>query len=541
MTNSLMNTGISGLNAAQNMLNVVSNNISNAHTSGYNRQQLVLSQPKTGQSGVNVSAVNRVFNRFMVDQLRQAQSQSGAVNAYYNQLSKLDNILGHNDESGISAQINNLFENLNKLSANASDQAARQTVISNCESLVNQFNNVERNLKNQIADVNTQLTNNVDTINTYTKQIAELNYKIAKLQNVNPNDTPNALLDQRDQLVNELSELVGITVNEQNGHYNITLTNGLSLVQGSTVSTLCAQPSPADPTLNVIIYNHSSGARQELNSQSISSGTLHGLLTFRDGPLTDARNQLGLVALNLAERFNEVHVSGVDINGNVGEKLFAYQTPSGIAHINNQGNATVNVHYATVSEIKASDYRIEFNGQDWIVTRLSDHSNISAQYKDGQLMFDGLVINVIGDPANGDSFIIKPVADIAASLQLLVKDPNKLATGIADDDHGVADNRNLTQLLGIQNEKLINGNTTLNGAYASLVSYIGSETKSAKASVETNNHITDQINEQNQSISGVNIEEEYVSMQVYLQYYQANAKVIDTATTLFDTILGLTK
>lgn len=547
MANSLMNTGISGLNAAQNMLNVISNNISNAHTAGYNRQQQILTQANGTQhhfgfvgNGVSVTAVNRAFNQFVVGQLRQSQSQNGSIKSYYNELSKVDNLLAENENS-ISSQLNNLFSSLNKLTSNAGDASTKQSVISNLTSLVGQFNKTENNLKNQIANINTELTNNVNQVNTYLEQIAELNQKISKLQAVSGGNEPNALLDQRDQLVNELSEIIGITVTEQNGQYNLSLANGLSLVQGSSVNLLSVQPSQQDPAINTIVYTHNSGATQELTSQNIASGRLNGLLTFRDGPLSQARNQLGLIALNLAERFNEVHMSGVDINGHAGEKMFDYRQPSSITNAKNQGNATAKINFEAVTEVKASDYKIEFNGTDWVVTRLSDHQTITPQIEDGKLMFDGLSIEITGNAVKGDSFLIKPVADIASSLELLVTDVNKLATGINDEENGAGDNRNVSKLLDIQNEKLINGTTTLNSAYTTLVNYIGSETQTAKISAQSSQNITQQIDEQNQSISGVNIEEEYISMQVYMQYYQANAKVIDAATTLFDTILGLAK
>ncbi|MBI0061225.1 flagellar hook-associated protein FlgK [Gilliamella sp. M0320] len=547
MSNSLMNTGISGLNTAQNMLNVISNNISNAHTVGYNRQQQILRQANGTKynfgfvgNGVAVSSVNRAYNSFVVGQLRQSQSQNGSIKAYYNELSKVDNLLAENENS-ISSQLNNLFASLNKLSSNAGDAATKQTVISDLTSLVSQFNKTELNLKNQIANINTELTNNIDKVNTYTQQIADLNQKIAKLQAVSGGHEPNSLLDERDQLVTELSELIGITVTEQNGQYNISLSNGLSLVQGASTNQLSVQPSASDPALNTIIYTHNSGATQELTSQNIASGRLNGLLAFRDGPLLEARNQLGLLALNLAERFNEVHTSGVDVNGDLGEKLFDYHKPTSIANSKNQGNATVKMDYNSVTEVKASDYKIEFNGNDWVVTRLSDNQQITPQVSDGKLVFDGLSIEITGNAVAGDSFLLKPVADVASSLQLLVKDVNKLATGINDDENGSGDNRNVAKLLDIQNEKLVNGTKTLNSAYTSLVSYVGSETQTAKISAQSSQNITQEIYEQNQSISGVNIEEEYISMQVYMQYYQANAKVIDAATTIFDTILGLAK
>ena len=547
MANSLINTGISGLNAAQNMLNVISNNISNAHTTGYNRQQIILSQANSTHSGkgftgngVKVNAVNRAYNQFIVDQLRQAQSHAGSVNAYYGELSKIDNLFS-NKESSLSSQINDLFSNLNKLSSNAADPAGRQTVMSSLESLVSQFNKTEINLKNQINNVNNELAKNVDKINSYTQQIAELNQKIVRLQNVSGGHEPNDLLDQRDQLVSELNEIIGVNVTEQNGQYNLSLMNGLNLVQGSNVNLLSVQPSSADPNLFSIIYTHNSGATQELTSQNINSGSLHGLLTFRDGPLKESRNQLGLIALNLADRFNEVNCSGVDIQGNPGEKLFDFAKPTTIANNKNQGQATIDAVYNKVTDVKASDYEITFIGGEWVVTRLSDNQQITTETKDGQLIFDGLTISINGTPVEGDSFILKPVAEIASSLKMATKDPNKIASGIADNENGAGDNRNIAKLLDIQNEKLVNNNMTLSNAYASLVSYIGSETHSAKTSASASNNIVNQINEQNQSISGVNIEEEYITMQVYMQYYQANAKIIDAATTIFDTILGLTK
>lgn len=547
MANSLINTGISGLNAAQNMLNVISNNISNAHTTGYNRQQIILSQANSTHSGkgftgngVKVNAVNRAYNQFIVDQLRQAQSHAGSVNAYYGELSKIDNLFS-NKESSLSSQINDLFSNLNKLSSNAADPAGRQTVMSSLESLVSQFNKTEINLKNQINNVNNELAKNVDKINSYTQQIAELNQKIVRLQNVSGGHEPNDLLDQRDQLVSELNEIIGVNVTEQNGQYNLSLMNGLNLVQGSNVNLLSVQPSSADPSLFSIIYTHNSGATQELTSQNINSGSLHGLLTFRDGPLNESRNQLGLIALNLADRFNEVNCSGVDIQGNPGERLFDFAKPTTIANNKNQGQATIDALYNKVTDVKASDYEITFIGGEWVVTRLSDNQQITTETKDGQLIFDGLTILINGTPVEGDSFILKPVAEIASSLKMATKDPNKIASGIADNENGAGDNRNIAKLLDIQNEKLVNNNMTLSNAYASLVSYIGSETQSAKTSASASNNIVNQINEQNQSISGVNIEEEYITMQVYMQYYQANAKIIDAATTIFDTILGLTK
>lgn len=543
MSNSLINIGVTGLNAGRSKLNVISNNISHTHTAGYNRQQILFKQvggTVTG-SGVDASAVDRVFDSFVVNQLRQATSESGAAGAYYSKLAKIDKLFADN-EGSIPNQLENVFSSLKKLSSKAGDIASRQSVLSNFESLINQFNKTDRYLREQIISVNTDLVNSVNKINDYTKQIAELNEKIAKPAGSTGLEQPNNLLDQRDQLVNALNAVIGVTVTEQNQQYHISMANGLSLVQGSAVTALSVESSVADVSLNAVVYTHPSGEQQELNLNFITSGSLNGLLTFRDGPLVDTRNQLALLALHVANRFNNVHGGGVDLDGQRGEPLCHYDLPSSaIAANHNKGHAALKLEYVNIESIKASDYKLEYEGTHWTVSHLSDRSKITIEMKEDKLVFDGLSVEITGSAVKGDAFIIKPVAGVAGSLKSLLFDPSKLAAGIGDDKNGISDNRNIENLLKIQDEKLIEGKSTLHDAYVSLVGFVGSETHSAKVSAVTSENIVHQISDENQSISGVNIDEEYISMQVYMQYYQANAQIIQTAKTLFDTILGIVK
>lgn len=547
MSNSLLNSGISGLNAAQNQLRVISNNMNNAYTAGYNRQQILCRQANgthTGQgfmgNGVTVGKVERIFNGFAVSQLRHAAAEGGTTAAYFNRLSKIDKLFA-DEEGDLAHQMKGIFDSMSKLSSDAGNIANRKNVLNALDALVNRFNKIDQGLKEQIFSTNVEIADTVEKINNYTKQIAELNEKIANLSGGSGGDQPNALLDQRDQLVNELNSLVGVTVTEQNGQYNISMANGLSLVQGGSVTSLSVEPSTQDSSLNSVIYTHPSGEKQELGQGFITSGQLNGLLKFRDGPLVEARNQLGLLALNIAQRFNEVHRKGVDLNGDPGEPLFSYADPSYVANTDNTGNASLKISYGDVRQVQASDYKVEFNGRNWVVTRLSDNTPVKTEMKEGKLTFDGLSIEVSGQPEQGDVFTIKPVADVPGSLKSLITDANKLAAGLDDDKKGAGDNRNLKELMKIQDEKLVGGKSTLNQAYAGLVSYVGAETNSAKVSAETNQNILKNAIEENQSISGVNIDEEFISLQVYLQYYQASAQIIQTANTLFDTILGVVK
>ena len=104
---------------------------------------------------------------------------------------------------------------------------------------------------------------------------------------------------------------------------------------------------------------------------------------------------------------------------------------------------------------------------------------------------------------------------------------------------GESDNRNGQKLLDLQNAKVVGGNKTFNDAYASLVSTVGSSTASLKVSSQTKANVETQLTKQQQSISGVNLDEEYGNLQRYQQYYLANAQVLQTASTLFDAIINI--
>ena len=94
-------------------------------------------------------------------------------------------------------------------------------------------------------------------------------------------------------------------------------------------------------------------------------------------------------------------------------------------------------------------------------------------------------------------------------------------------------------MLSLQTKKLVDGKATLSGAYAGLVSNVGNQTSTAKTNSTAQANIVKQLTAEQQSISGVNLDEEYGDLQRFQQYYLANAQVIQTASTLFNALLSL--
>ncbi|HCI8578930.1 TPA: flagellar hook-associated protein FlgK [Enterobacter cloacae] len=542
---SLINSAMSGLSAAQAALNTVSNNISSYNVAGYTRQTTVLGASNstlTGGgwvgNGVYVSGVQREYDAFITNQLRAAQTQSSGLTTRYQQMSKIDDVLSDSTNS-LSTTLQDFFKSLQTLVSNAEDPAARQTVLGKADGLVNQFKTNDQYLRDQDSQVNTAIASSVEQINNYAKQIANLNDQISRLTGVGAGSSPNDLLDQRDQLVSELNQIVGVEVAVQDGGtYNVSFGNGYSLVQGSKANQLAAVKSSADPTRTTIAYSDEVSGNVEIPEKMVTTGSLGGLFTFRSEDLDKARNNLNQLALAFADAMNKQHEAGFDANGDAGGKLFDFGTPAVVTNSRNTGTAAMTATVADSTKVQATDYKLQFNGTDWTITRSDKTSFTMVPDASGNLSFDGLSVNVTGSANAKDSFIVKPVSDVIVNMELKFKDESKLAMASASNG-GESDNRNGQKLLDLQNSKVVGGNKTFNDAYASLVSTVGSSTAALKTSSETKANVATQLTKQQQSISGVNLDEEYGNLQRYQQYYLANAQVLQTASTLFDAIINI--
>ena len=543
---SLINSAMSGLSAAQAALNTASNNISSYNVAGYTRQTTVLSASNstlTGGgwvgNGVYVSGVQREYDSFITNQLRAAQNQSSALTTRYQQMSKIDDVLSGSTNS-LASTLQDFFSSLQTLVSNAEDPAARQTVLGKAGGLVNQFKTNDQYLRDQDTQVNTAISTSVSQINNYAKQIANLNDQISRLTGVGAGASPNDLLDQRDQLVTELNKIVGVEVSVQDsGTYNISFGNGYSLVQGSKANQLAAVKSSADPSRTTVAYVDDVAGNVEIPEKMITTGSLGGLLTFRTEDLDKARNTLNQMALAFADSMNTQHEAGFDANGDAGGKLFNFGSPAVLSNSKNGGSAVVTASVTDSKQVQATDYKLQFNGTDWTITRTSDKTSFTmSPDASGNLSFDGLNVNVSGTANTKDSFTVKPVSDVIMNMDLAISDESKLAMASVQNG-GESDNRNGQKLLDLQNAKVVGGNKTFNDAYASLVSTVGSSTASLKVSSQTKANVETQLTKQQQSISGVNLDEEYGNLQRYQQYYLANAQVLQTASTLFDAIINI--
>ncbi|OQP31318.1 MULTISPECIES: flagellar hook-associated protein FlgK [Pantoea] len=543
---SIINSAMSGLSAAQAALSTTSNNITNYTVAGYSRQTILLSQANStlqGSSyygnGASITGVQREYDEFITAQLRGSSATYSAANTQYSQISNIDDLLSTSTTS-LSTSIQSFFTNLQNVVSNADDPSARQSMLSYAQGLVNQFQTTSQYLTNMQSSVNTDIASNVDQINTYTSQIADLNKQIAKLSTAD-GAQPNDLLDQRDQLVNNLNDIVGVSVSKQDGNYIVSM-GSLTLVNGNKATSLVAMPSSSDPSRTTVGYVDNSAGNVEIAEKSITTGSLGGLMAFRSQDLDTAQNQLGQLAAAFTTSFNEVHKQGYDSNGDQGTDFFNIGSPSVVSNSKNSSTTTVTAAWTDSSALKASNYTVSYDGTNWNVTRASDNVKITATAGtdasgNATLSFDGLQLTVSGTPNAKDSFLVKPVQNVISGMSVAITDESQIAAAGATG--GESDNRNAQKLLDLQDANLVNGNATLSQAYASIVSSVGNKTSTLETASTTQKNVVDQLTDRQQSVSGVNLDEEYANLTKYQQYYMANAQVLQTASTIFDALLNI--
>ncbi|MCE8034544.1 flagellar hook-associated protein FlgK [Billgrantia tianxiuensis] len=550
----IFSVGLSGLNAAQNALNTTSNNISNVYTPGYNRELTILGQSRA-DAGVQVNAIQRQFNQFVASQLNAATSVSSALKAYENQISQIDNLLADR-EAGLAPLMQNFFSSLEDLAGAPSDPAARQGLLGTADTLTAQFRAFDSYMQDMQEGINGQIKDEVTQINNVTEQLATLNREIA-LARARSGEAPNSLLNQRDQLVAELSERMDIRLDIQDGKsYNISLPNGQPLVSGTNHYRLEAMDAPNDPQRTVLGYRDSGGNLVALPENTIKGGTLGGLMTFRAETLDKTQNQIGQLAVSLTVGFNEQHRLGMDLNGEPGVDFFGIGQPQAYSHTRNTSGEEVTAasfDAANIDKLRATDYTVRFAGGEPQVIRKDNGQAMPADEIDwdagsSTLSFGGITLEFSGTPADGDRFEVQPVRRVAANFESQISDLDKIAAAQPlnpEDDpadwimSGTGDNRNALALQDLQSKTLVGGRATISQAYAGIVSDVGNRTNIVKVNLDARQGLTDQLKAVQQSESGVNLDEEAANLIRYQQYYMANARVIDTASTLFDTILGL--
>lgn len=448
----ILNTAISGLLASQRSLATVSHNISNVNTEGYSRQRVELAAREAQRagpgyigSGVEATSIKRISNQFLITQLRSSTTASSEADAFMAMASRLDTMLA-DAETGLTPSLQNFFSALQDVNDLPSSVTARQVFLSEAQSLTERFQFLDQRMSVLSDELQNKLNDDISDVNNIARSIADINSRIVEATGVAAGQPPNDLLDQRDQLILDLSELVSVTTLEQNdGSMNVFIGQGQPLVIAKNANTL-GLSEPYEGRFEVTMTDSFYSA---IVTDSITGGSLGAGLNFQTTMLEPARNELGRVALGLAETFNDQHRLGISLDGDVDTPFFSVGTAS--VNALNGAPATVSATISDISALTDSDYNLVSNGDDtFTLTRLSDNSvttiNSGGTYPYTSASIDGFTLTINGTGTAGDQYVVRPTINGASDISVLINDPRKLAlagplkAGAATNSAGIATN-----------------------------------------------------------------------------------------------------
>ena len=663
-TGALMTLGTRALFANYSALQTTGNNIANANTPGYSRQSVELATAggqSTGSGffgkGVDVATVTRSHNQFLTREVAATGALAAADATRATQLKQLENIFD-TGEAGIGYAAGQFLNAFVDVAAKPQDSSARQVVLSRADELATRFRAAGQQIDALQSSVTLELKTSAKQVTELAQRVAAINQKIAG--SIGAGHQPNDLLDQRDQLVRDISKHIQVTtIAAEDGSMNLFIGGGQRLVLGSQASQLVTLPDLYDPT-RVQLGLKEGGATIALPEGLITGGAMAGLTRFQSVDLVDARNLLGQMAAALSGRVNEQQALGLDLRQpagsgadmfNVGRLLVSPASTNAkvggvdVASMIDATGArvpTVGLTVTSPSELEASDYELRADpggaAGAYQLKRLRD--GLSRTVAAGDVI-DGFRIDISAPvPAAGDRFLLQTVGGAARNMQRVLDDPRGIAAAapvtatVGTDNTGTAsvasiraasptldpnlratlsftsatgdydwelrdastnalvsngsatwaagvpvslngwemslsgvpasgdsvtvqrtefpasNNGNARALVDLRDAALVGQQTSggavtqpgvsLTDAYANALADIGVRVQSSKTAAQMSASAAADAKAANAETTGVNLDEEAARLIQYQQSYQAAAKMLQVAQSVFDTLLQAT-
>ena len=627
MASGLFGIGASGLAAAYMGLQTTGHNITNVSTPGFKRQQAVqvAATPQAVAAGfighgVNVQAITRAYSELATRETVRAETRASEATTQSAYLNRLDSLMGDSD-TGIGQAIDSFFNSIQAMSAQPSSSGQRAAFLAQVSNLAKRFSETSGSIEVLRAGAAREMSGSLTSINDLSKQVASLNSRISLASSTG--QAANDLLDQRDELVRRIATQVNVTtVAQSDGTVNVFAGTGQPLVVGSRSNALGSVIDPNDPSAIALTLKTSNGEVMMGSDGNMLGGKVGALMNLHNHDLGATSAELGRLATTIATQMNLQHQRGIDLDGNAGGDLFRLLPAPATGSASNTGNASISLSIADSTRLKAADYRLDYDGTNYQVTRLSDGA--AQSFATLPAVVDGVGVNIAsGTMSAGDSFNLKPVSTRAAGIVAAINDPRKVAlalpvgakasagnagtatiqslsvdplsnpnlaqavtltftsantfdvsgtgtgnpTGqaytagapiqfngwtlalggapragdtivIGPNPNPQGDNRNALQLAALASTKIADGMTAAEG-YAATIASVGSQANAANLDAKIQGSIKDDAITSEQSFSGVNLDEEAARMMEYQQAYQASAKVISAAQTVFEALLGL--
>ena len=310
---SAIGSALSGLNASQAGLDLVSRNIANASTPGYTAKTLQLqNNSSTGDSiGVAVGVATRNVNSFLQQQLRTESATTSKLNIYSDFLGRVDTMFGTPDSnSSIAGSLTSMITKLQAVATTPDDTAARQTFLNAASNVASQLNSMSDNIQGMRAEAEKNIASSVDKANTDLQTVANLNDQISQRQAKSQSTAD--LQDLRDNALNDLSNLMDIkTVPRDDGTVAVFTGAGQLLLDQTPVKLTFDEHTnidanstynidPTKRTVGTVTLQNGTTQVDLIAAGAFRSGAIAGYIEMRDKVLPQAQTQLDELASQLA-------------------------------------------------------------------------------------------------------------------------------------------------------------------------------------------------------------------------------------------------
>ena len=571
-----LNIAASSLRSQQKAIDVLSHNMANVNTPGYSRQSpnIVTASPVSIGNlnlgrGVNLNDIQRSVDPLINNAMQENTSQSAYWSTVTSGLTTVESTFGSLDNTGLSAAVNDYFLSWQQLSNNPQDAAQKNNVLNKSETLTTQLNQMYTQLSNAQQSLDQDINQQIDAANLKIDAIASLSNQIKSQEasQQGASSAANDLRDQRDEAIRQLAQIIPIQqVNTQDGNVLIQTKGGDMLTHDGTARHLQRGNTTGTNGFRDIVIQGKSSPIQGLDT----GGSLGGLLALRDGNFQSYMDSLDSFAANLAYTTNQVHSSaGGGTRASVVQSGQGALNPTLALNDPNQGvtfagqvqagSFSLHIYDATGTPLTpTSDFTINLAAgatmNDVATAINASGSGVTASVDiAGRLNLDAGANTMAfsNDTSNFlaayevNSFFHGATAGNIAISQTIQNNASAINTGnIAQGSSLIfaGDNTAAVQIMNLQDQALsVDGSAaaSLHSRISTLSSQYGLDVGLANQQGAYRQAEADSLTQQRDAISGVNVDEELISMMKFQRAYEASAKVISTSNQMMDSLMGM--
>ncbi len=580
--------GTSGLYAYQTALNTTSHNISNADTKGYSRQiakqaasQAISVSSKFGMAGtgVDVNSIEQERNVYYDMKYWSNNSIYGEYQSKEYYLTAIEDYFKENNADGLTTAFDDFYNSLTNLTKDVGNGTIRTQITNSASSFSKFVNYLSTSLQRIQEECNSEIKTTVDRVNSIAEQIAAVNKQINTIEVTGMN--ANDLRDKRALLVDELSTIANITVEENKvedgigiSEYTVRI-DGKVLVDTYNYNTLECIPKDTKNTQNDIkgLYDIQWSNGQEFNSHSPTlGGSLQAQIEVRDGNNLEAfkgtaTGTSGTSTITISDAsindMSKLNIPASDGVIKVGSSLYEYSSFTATQDpTTKKWEYTFTLKNALSSNVSGSatiGKNVDYKGIPYYESQLNEFvrtfaSRFNQLHNEGYDLdgnkgldfFNGtnpvtganFNLNENATTINGadDTYYQITAANFCVTEDIL-SDPNKIACA-SKQNGGIEDKVYLDKLIALKTDVSVFKQGTPSAFLQTLTAEIGIDTKTAQTFTKSQNNILKAIDAQRMSVSGVDSDEEAMNLVKFQNAYNLSAKVIQVMDEIYDKLIN---